>query len=154
MKTGYENGVFLLLEEEIYTVEEVARLLKVSKLTVYDLIKKDELEAYRVGRQMRIERTALEAYKQRGRGSNLKPVEVIENEVSATAGRIIISGQDPCMDLLARELEGKGAGQPLRSQSGSLDGLVSMYRGEADIVSTHLFDGDTKTYNIDRKSVV
>ncbi len=38
-----------------YTTEEVAKQLKVSKLTVYDLIKKGELPSYRVGRQMRID---------------------------------------------------------------------------------------------------
>ena len=39
----------------LYTTEEVAKRLKVSKLTVYDLIKKGELPSYRVGRQMRID---------------------------------------------------------------------------------------------------
>ena len=29
-----------------YTIEEISQLLRVSKLTVYDLIKKDELPAY------------------------------------------------------------------------------------------------------------
>lgn len=136
--------------EEIYTVEEVAKLLKVSKLTVYDLIKKGELEAYRVGRQMRIEGMELEKYKQRGREGGAAETRLAEQSAPAAerSSQIVISGQDPCMDLLSRELEGKGAARPLRSQNGSLDGLVAMYRGEADIVSTHLFDGDTKQYNI------
>lgn len=38
--------------EESYTTEQIAQILKVSKLTVYDLIKKGKLPAYRVGRQM------------------------------------------------------------------------------------------------------
>lgn len=48
-----------------YTTEEVAKLLKVSKLTVYHLIKKGMLPAYRIGRQMRIEAKDLEAFKER-----------------------------------------------------------------------------------------
>lgn len=36
----------------------------------------------------------------------------------------------------------------MRSYVGSLDGLIAMYHGEADIVSTHLLDGDTLEYNI------
>ncbi|MDU2243252.1 MAG: helix-turn-helix domain-containing protein, partial [Paenibacillus sp.] len=51
-----------------YTAEEIAKLLKVSKLTVYDLIKKGELPAYRVGKQMRVDSTDLEAYKQKAKG--------------------------------------------------------------------------------------
>ncbi len=51
-----------------YTTEEIANLLKISKLTVYDLIKKGELTAYRVGKQMRIDAADLEAYKQRAKG--------------------------------------------------------------------------------------
>lgn len=38
--------------------------------------------------------------------------------------------------------------RPLRSFVGSMDSLISMYRGESDIVSTHLLDGDTGDYNI------
>ena len=38
--------------------------------------------------------------------------------------------------------------RPLRSYVGSLDSLISMYKGESDIVSTHLLDGDTGEYNI------
>lgn len=136
--------------EEVYTVEEVASLLKVSKLTVYDLIKKGELEAYRVGRQMRIDQRTLDAYKQQGREGSTAQTTTASNNGNSGAkrsGQIVISGQDPCMDMLARGLEAKG-GQPLRSQSGSLDGLVAMYNGTADIVSTHLYDAETNAYNI------
>ena len=47
-----------------YTSEEIASLLKVSKLTVYDFIKKGELASYRVGKQMRVDAADLEAYKE------------------------------------------------------------------------------------------
>lgn len=50
-----------------YTTEEIAALLKVSKLTVYDLIKKGELPAYRVGKQMRIDDSDLQDYKRRSK---------------------------------------------------------------------------------------
>ena len=55
-----------------YTTEEIADLLKVSKLTVYDLIKKGDLRAYRVGRQMRIDAEDLEAYKERSKSGGAK----------------------------------------------------------------------------------
>lgn len=52
-----------MTEATSYTIEEVAGLLKVSKLTVYDLIKKGLIPAYRVGRQMRVDEEDLKQYK-------------------------------------------------------------------------------------------
>ncbi|WP_252503346.1 helix-turn-helix transcriptional regulator [Sporosarcina sp. Marseille-Q4943] len=151
-----------------YTTEEIADLLKVSKLTVYDLIKKGDLRAYRVGRQMRIDADDLEAYKDKSKSGGL--IEKQEKVISETAEKpfqrtestppprpyqpasqrkLIISGQDITLDLLANAIERCGTGyRPLRSYTGSLNSLLAMYEGEADIVSTHLFDGETGTYNI------
>ena len=36
----------------------------------------------------------------------------------------------------------------LRNYIGSIDGLLALYRGTANVVTTHLWDGDTGTYNI------
>ncbi|MFS0687764.1 helix-turn-helix transcriptional regulator [Sporosarcina sp. 179-K 8C2 HS] len=151
-----------------YTTEEIADLLKVSKLTVYDLIKKGDLRAYRVGRQMRIDAEDLEAYKDKSKSGGLiekqekvisetaeKPIQRTESTPPprpyrpASQRKLIISGQDISLDLLANAIERSGTGyRPLRSYTGSLNSLLAMYEGEADIVSTHLFDGETGTYNI------
>ncbi|MCZ8513031.1 helix-turn-helix transcriptional regulator [Paenibacillus filicis] len=142
-----------------YTTEEIAKLLKVSKLTVYDLIKKGDLPAYRVGKQMRVDASDLDAYKHKAKGiadSGLRP---IPHAASAAAiqppapnkrmPQLVITGQDISLDLLAKHLEKHAPGiRPLRSYVGSLDSLISMYRGESDIVSTHLIDGDTGEYNL------
>ncbi|WP_405107643.1 helix-turn-helix transcriptional regulator [Paenibacillus sp. FSL K6-1217] len=58
-----------MTENTSYTTEEIARLLKISKLKVYDLIKKGELPSYRVGKQMRVDLSDLEKYKQNSRNS-------------------------------------------------------------------------------------
>jgi putative molybdopterin biosynthesis protein len=140
-----------------YTTEEIAKLLKISKLTVYDLIKKGELPAYRVGKQMRVDASDLEAYKQRAKGG--KPAERTPLAEHGTrhpdpAGLsgprpIVITGQDISLDILAKHMEKRIANvRPLRAYVGSLDSLFSMYRGESDIVSTHLWDGDTGEYNL------
>lgn len=151
-----------------YTTEEIADLLKVSKLTVYDLIKKGDLLAYRVGRQMRIDAEDLEAYKDKsksGRAIEKADKELLQTPAPARQAveptpppqryqppplrQLIISGQDISLDLLANAIGRAGAiTSPLRSYTGSLNSLVSMYAGEADIVSTHLYDGDTGTYNL------
>lgn len=156
--------------DESYTTEEVASLLKISKLKVYDLIKKGELPSYRVGKQMRVDASDLEAYKRMSRGgaglaapapaasataasapaaAALTPAPRPSAEAPAPDRRLVITGQDSCLDLLAKHLDRPGGGlRPLRSYAGSLDSLIAMYRGEADIVSTHLLDGDSGEYNL------
>lgn len=47
------------------TVQEIARSLRVSKMTVYRLIHSKELTAVQVGRSFRVHRRALENYLQR-----------------------------------------------------------------------------------------
>ena len=138
-----------------YTTEEIAQLLTISKLTVYDIIKKGEIRAYRVGRQMRVDAVDLAAYKERlksGGESALIPVKPITPPSPAsdtvTNSNIIISGQDLSLDIIASYIEESGLYRPLRSFAGSLNSLIKMYQGQADIVSTHLFDGETGDYNL------
>jgi len=180
-----------MAEHVSYTTEEVAGLLRVSKLTVYDLIKKGELTAYRVGKQMRIDADDLEAYKAkakregaaastRGAAADLRNAVVLGQEaaslsnptrveagvivasvagvhfagavgVSRTSGMrpVVITGQDVSLDILAKYMEKKlPEARPLRSYAGSLESLIAMVQGQSDVVSTHLLDGDTGTYNV------
>lgn len=138
-----------------YTTEEVANLLRVSKLTVYDLIKKGDLPSYRVGKQMRVDAVDLELYKNKAKsGSSAYSQErAAAAELAPVTGAgikpVVISGQDASMDILTKHIEKMTKSyRPLRSFSGSLDGLISLYRGESDIASAHLFDGDTGDYNM------
>lgn len=157
------------MNEVSYTTEEVAKLLKVSKLTVYDLIKKGELPAYRVGKQMRVDADDLENYKQQAKSGAARisrqsntgisaeipsRLDGMRNESGSSAParlpeNLVITGQDLSLDLLAKHLERAYPGfRPLRSHNGSLDSLIAMYRGETDIVSTHLLEGNSGEYNI------
>ncbi|OPH50658.1 hypothetical protein BC351_35690 [Paenibacillus ferrarius] len=138
-----------------YTTEEISKLLKISKLTVYDLIKKGELSAYRVGKQMRVDASDLEAYKIRAKGGKVYasmpdiPVQQLAQPTLTSKKDIVITGQDVSLDILSKHIERKLTSyRPLRSYVGSLDSLISMYKGESDIVSTHLLDGDTGQYNL------
>lgn len=122
-------------ENTSYTTEEIARLLKISKLKVYDLIKKGELPSYRVGKQMRVDHTDLEAYKQNSRSSSAAGLQggttASSTQQTATpfvlppatfsvplhlaqpagysskaAGmNVVITGQDMSLDILASHLE-------------------------------------------------
>ncbi|MEK8126512.1 helix-turn-helix transcriptional regulator [Paenibacillus filicis] len=140
-----------MTEELSYTTEEIAKLLKISKLTVYDLIKKGDLLAYRVGRQMRIDASDLERYKRQAKGATPQSVSPASGpkEASSAPRPLVITGQDVSLDMLAKHIERQNkAVRPLRSHAGSLDSLIAMYQGQADIVSTHLLDGDTGEYNV------
>lgn len=48
--------------DKYYTIEEVAKLLKVAYLTVYRWIQSGKLTAYKAGKQYRIEKADLEKF--------------------------------------------------------------------------------------------
>jgi putative molybdopterin biosynthesis protein len=136
-------------------------LLKISKLTVYDLLKKGELSSYRVGKQMRVDASDLEAFKLRSKGNSASDGATLDFPSSPVTPQrplprghsgerhLVITGQDTSLDILSKYMEKQIAGtRPLRSFNGSMDSLVSMYRGESDIVSMHLLDGDSGEYNL------
>lgn len=122
-----------------YTVEEVAQLLRVSKLTIYDLIKKEELPIFRVGRQMRIDKNDLQSYIHQHKTGAAAP--------TLAADKIVICGQDIVLDMLGKYLERALGRKVLRSNEGSFNGVMSLYNGECDIASLHMYDGDTNEYN-------
>lgn len=145
-------GVIEMENNPSFTIEEVSQLLKISKLTVYDLIKKGELVAYRVGRQMRVDQEELERYKEKNKTAYTKEEHIVPEESKVPQGghkkQVVISGQDVVLDMLSKYIEKHTTLTPLRLYNGSLNSLVSMYNGECDIVSVHLFDGDTGEYNL------
>lgn len=135
-----------------YTPEEVAQILKISKYTVYELIKRGDLVAYRIGRKVRVEATDLEAYKQKAKGyppGSPQPVCRLAEQLVPTDEGLIICGQDVILDILTRHLERQHPQiRFLRQYIGSIDGLMALYRGMANVVTTHLWDSDTGDYNV------
>ena len=51
---------------KVYTLEEVMDVLKVSKRTIYNYIKADQLKAIKVGREWRVTQKALDAFLETG----------------------------------------------------------------------------------------
>jgi putative molybdopterin biosynthesis protein len=133
-----------------YTIEEVSQLLKVSKLTLYDLVKKGELPVFRVGRQMRVDAKDLDIYieNRKTKQNTVLPPTPADPQFKQTIDSIVISGQDLVLDILGKHLEKQMPCKTLRSFTGSLNSLISMYHGQCHIVSLHLFDGDTGEYNL------
>ena len=136
-----------------YTPEEVSKILKITRFTVYEMIKRGDLPAYRIGRKMRIEAPDLDAFIKKSKNAGAaasKPTAAstpAENP-GLTQNEIVICGQDAVLDILTRHLE-KALPQVriLRNYSGSIDGLIALYHGKANVVTTHLWDSDTDTYN-------
>ena len=138
-----------------YTPEEVAKILRISKFTVYELIKRGELTAYHVGRKVRVEGADIEIYKQKSKGLNTSACSIetlaINEQLTPCFLRdesMVICGQDIVLDILTRYLE-KQFPQVhfLRRYIGSIDGLMALYRGLANVVTAHLWDSDTNEYN-------
>ncbi|MDG0959592.1 helix-turn-helix domain-containing protein, partial [Bacillus paranthracis] len=94
------------MDHHSYTTEEVAKRLKVSKLTVYDLIKKGELPSYRIGRQMRIDAADLEQYIKQMKTGNVQ-VTPVKNDSNSISNTCIISGQELTLDMLAKRIENR-----------------------------------------------
>ena len=55
-------------EDILYTPEEIAQKLKITKGTVYEMIKRGDLEAHRIGRYIRISRAQFDKYLLKSRG--------------------------------------------------------------------------------------
>lgn len=135
-----------------YSPEEIGKLLKISRGTVYELLKRGDIPSYRVGKKIRISQSDLQAYM----NSSKAPIQSSPNNVPESLEKLIIEnqgliicGQDIILDVLTRYLEKKNPMlRSLRSYVGSSDGLLALYRGTASVSAAHLWDGETGEYNI------
>ena len=133
-------------------VIEVAQMLDITKNTVYEMIKRGELPAYKVGRKIRVDKSDIENYinsqKNKSTPSFETTVNINVESPSIKNGEIIISGQDIILDILCRMIEGKTKNiRTYRSNIGSYNGLYDMYNNKVSISSCHLWDSETDTYN-------
>jgi molybdopterin-binding protein len=81
-------------DDILYKPEEIAEKLKITKGTVYEMIKRGDLEAHRIGRHIRISGTQLESYLLKARGSeNIYEAEMVrrDGETLAKIGLVDIS---------------------------------------------------------------
>ncbi|MGI6679174.1 MAG: helix-turn-helix domain-containing protein [Dehalobacterium sp.] len=65
-------------EEILYTPDEVAKKLKLSKYTIYEMIKRGDLKAHHIGRSIRVSQYQLELYlMETGKTENVFEAEII-----------------------------------------------------------------------------
>ena len=165
------------MKEKLLTAKEAAEILIVKKYSVYDMIKRGDLKASKLGKQLRIRQEDLDFYIQYGSQASTmlnegktqtndidkdefeKNILNIPNGPTDMAGRnkttqegmanqIIICGQDMILDLLANRLNQCVEENVFRSYKGSYNGLYAMYQGEVNVATAHLWHGKTNSYNI------
>ena len=73
-------------EEILYTPEEIAKKLKLSKYTIYEMIKRGELPAHRLGRSLRITESQLHTYlSQSKKSENSYEADIVMKDGEKTA---------------------------------------------------------------------
>ncbi|AAK78233.1 MULTISPECIES: substrate-binding domain-containing protein [Clostridium] len=149
------------MENKTLTPLDVAKILRISKNTVYELIKRGDLNCYRVGKKIRIDSKDVELYKHKCKTNTKKAPNSLQNtrkninenflqsNGNIPNGSFIICGQDILLDILSRYLQIHPSGTTaLRSYVGSYSGLLGLYFGKIQIATAHLWDGDSGDYNI------
>ncbi|MBC2579732.1 helix-turn-helix transcriptional regulator [Clostridium sp. DJ247] len=151
-----------MFEDTSLTPQEVAEILKITKNTVYELIKRGELSGYKVGKKIRVDLKDVEEYKNRTKNrvnispNNQKNNINITSQINSSSleetnfnNDFVICGQDVLLDILSRYLEMHSQGvHILRSYIGSYNSLLGLYQGKVQIATSHLWDSDTNQYNI------
>lgn len=131
--------------DDALTAQEVADILGVGKNKIYELAKTEQLRSYRIGRKIRFTYRDVQAYINGSKASARAAKPMMPTGVDADAP-FVICGQDIILDALSNYMTQRGV-RCLRSYVGSYDSLVNLYKGEVQVASSHLWNGDTDTYN-------
>jgi putative molybdopterin biosynthesis protein len=141
-----------MADNTVLTPQEVADILKIAKNTVYELIKRGELNAYKVGKKVRVDLQDLEDYKNKTKKparQSAEPKTVYSETIISKSRGFIISGQDILLDVLVRHLNDQPYNlETLRSHEGSYNGLYALYQDRVQAATAHLWDSDTGEYNV------
>lgn len=132
-----------------YTPDEVAQIFQISKHTVYELIKRGELQAFKVGNKMRIEEEELVRFKESSKAPAKKVMNEEPSAIERSFSPIRLAGSHDF--LVEHFVKHASAALNLQIQPtfiGSLEGLMMLYRGQSDIAAIHMLDPESKEYNL------
>jgi putative molybdopterin biosynthesis protein len=125
------------MEEQFLSAEQVAEILQLKKSTVYTMIKRGDLKASRMGKQLRIAQADVMEYL----GASTASSATAPPEVESGNG-IIICGEDIVLDVLCsmfnEEKTGKNAA--FRYLTGGYKGIYQMYQNQNYAVGCRLWD--------------
>lgn len=135
------------MADKVYTPDEVAKIFQISKHTVYELIKRGELNAFKIGNKMRIEQVELDQFKEKQKAPTQH--QNTTKEVDYPNPLRLAGSHDLLVEQLVKlaSLEGNAI-QIQPTYIGSLEGLMMLYRGQCDIAAIHLLDPVSQEYNV------
>ncbi len=143
-----------MAQNKSLSTQEVAQILHVSKSTIYELIRRGELNSYRIGRKVRFTQDDVDAYIARSRHEqSVQPVARVElrsrllRPAQEEGEALILSGQDVVLDILANYLH-QHAISAGRVYLNSFEGLLALYEGRVDGAACHLYDAEEKSFNV------
>jgi putative molybdopterin biosynthesis protein len=135
------------------STQEVAQILHVSKSTIYELIRRGEINSYKIGRKVRFTQDDVDAYIARSRHEqSVLPVKRVELKSAllhpepGESAALVISGQDVVLDILASFLHQQDV-TAQRVYLNSFEGLLALYEGRVDAAACHLYDAEEKSFN-------
>jgi putative molybdopterin biosynthesis protein len=136
-----------ITEHTLLTPEEAAQILKISRYTVYKLIERGEIPARRLGnRKIRIDYDSLMQYLQ---GTPINSNSSESNNINIEKnGFNYVGSHDLSMELLTDFLN-YGPSVKLQTHfKGSMEGLLALFRREAQFTGIHLWDEESQEYNL------
>ena len=143
-----------MAQNKSLSTQEVADILHVSKSTIYELIRRGEINSYKVGRKVRFTQDDVDAYIARSRHEqSVQPVRRVEissellSPAAASERPFVISGQDVVLDILSNYLHQSGIHAD-RCYLSSFEGLLALYEGKVDAAACHLYAVDEKSFNV------
>ena len=135
------------MNNDFLTPLEVAEILKLKKNTVYEMIKRGDIRANKLGKQLRISRSDLE-------DSKAAPSPAIaafssHEQNTESKNTVIICGKDTVLDMICEKLNYQNNDVSyLRLSKGSYNALFALYNKEVQVATSHLWDASTDTYNV------
>ncbi|RXI96697.1 helix-turn-helix domain-containing protein [Anaerobacillus alkaliphilus] len=136
------------MTDSTYTPDEIAKMFKISKHTVYELIKRGELQAFKIGNKMRINPEEVERFKSSSQAHQNHTSNAVIAQPSLSTTIRLTGSHDFLVEQLTKYVSKKTNLQLQPTYIGSLEGLMMLYRGAADVAAVHLLDPNSKQYNI------
>ncbi|MDO4501689.1 MAG: helix-turn-helix transcriptional regulator [Coriobacteriia bacterium] len=154
-----------MFESDVLTVEDVTRLLGLSRNTVYKMAGEGTLPSYRVGRKLRFSARDLADFMASARAASparpadpepatapeQQPRRTLQDAAQAMAPKLadplVLASDDVLGGFFAHLLSQRGSGTVAHPMS-SYAGLVSLYSGMADMALVNLYDFRSNSYNV------
>lgn len=138
------------MEDKVYTPDEVAQIFQISKHTVYELIKRGELNAFKIGNKMRIEQLEIDRFKEKQKAPPQRHnTTVLAKEVGYPNPLKLAGSHDILVEQLVKLASLRENNIPIQpTYIGSLEGLMMLYRGQCDMAAIHLLDPVSQKYNV------